>query len=884
MKIRHNIPLLLAFSLCLLFGSSPKLVSTYFRFISSGEVQILGNMEEFASEKNVSQDQKLVETYRFAIPKPTPESIGLGTFLGAYSVRCNVGNESLLIGQSSSGNLQAVLNNFVLISNIPDGCQYLTVEVSGPKNAFRLISKDSPVTAGATVTLEKIKWLIEFCSVSVPIFLGIIFFLLISLYSLTNVFKRDLKHDLIKFALWSYSFYFIFQSGLLAKMTTQNFPIHLSNKLGTASAVFALTMIVASVVVSGIKTKLFSKSLTVVAFGLFISSLTFFVNSHGLFLVISYGVTGSIVLSYGLMKRQLTSLMLGTVLLLDISKVIGISTPFMSRTSWFFVSFVLLADAFIRLYGMSRIFSFFREIDIIPSQHSEGTFGNVTVLEKLLKRSFDFSFVTLTIIENGTRKHIYSSASQAEETSTAGNCSSNFSFSLGSQYFVRMQLGVAPLLRSELPSADTLRSAFQMELSSRLPNCLLGILSQSVRDFEMALERSTNCFEFERYDHSVGFNEFMKIVAENVGVRVAVGMYDPTNHQIKIISIVGFLESVAERWTEGFLQARPDNLYGPLARGIHDGSVYIVPDVSLILPYLHENTAEFYKISNTRSCVAIPFYDGAGGEEVVGVIYLESSNSSFSEVYRPVLEKLARIVESVQERYNVKAALAKATNTLSRFIPRTHVFSLISGVDIMEQDSGYLMMLDLKGSTKFSLEHGSSDWLERVEILQQIIIPHIERCGARLQTFSWDAAFITFSTPVPSLDTLRSVVELCTIMTNEIEHWALGNLKLREFWGPGKQKARFCITFGDISRGLAPGTTETWTVTGESMAVIAKMESQCKQLPGVVFTDQAAAAELTGLGFKGTGHDIRGLTRKILSDFQSWDSVLSSSNESRKAS
>jgi hypothetical protein len=885
MKIRYSAPAISAFILALAFSASPRLIPFYFKLVSGEKIAILGDLKDFQTSAVTAGPR--IEFFEIPVKNTELTSYGLGNFLYKYSVECALGaSDKVVISRSIYSDLQSNLNNYVTALSETNGCAKLSIRAEGPPLAVRLHSGDSPIISGQGDVVNRVKWLNEFFVVSLPIFLAFVFFGLTVLYSFTNVFNFGTTAELARHALTAYSIYFILQAGFFAKIFPSVFTGNFTSKLNAFTALSALGVGLTSLSYTQNLGKRLgkypAKKITFIV--AMLSSFVFVTSNHREMLVYGYGVAAALLIFFGVKSKKIAVILLGLTVGLDSIKMGGVVTPFISRMSWFYISFVMIMDCSLRLYGMSKIFSAFSKAQAIADSHAEDLRTHLRQIAEALKDEMHFEFLQLrflTRLNNEVSERLsHSSISIEVGEKPAVSDINEINFGVNKETLGTLVYGESPLTCSDLPSSTAITQAIQNEISARTPALFSSAFSKDVRKFDAIIDRLERELIANGNDRDISVEVLLTNLCERAKIRVVLGDYVPITHQVRVKFIRGFPQRVEERWLKGFLRATPDNLYGPLARGIHGKTAYIVPDVEVIKPFIHENTVAYYNEANTVSCFAIPIFERGAKDTVIGVLYAESSESNFDEGHRFALERLGTVVERLLQAYRDRKEIEKATTALSRFIPRTHVFALINGSQVTERDHGYLLMIDLKGSTQFSLKHGSDAWLARVEILQRRIREKVDSYSMTLQTFSWDAAFITLTSDSESIEAEEKILHLSKALAQSIQEWATDDKLLSEFWAIDHQKARFCLTFGDISRGLASGTTETWTVTGESMAVIAKMEAECKKLEGVFFSDFDLTAARKNLGFGSTGTIIRGVNREVIFCFTEWQQFLEQSQKS----
>ncbi|MBI3557196.1 MAG: GAF domain-containing protein [Deltaproteobacteria bacterium] len=411
-------------------------------------------------------------------------------------------------------------------------------------------------------------------------------------------------------------------------------------------------------------------------------------------------------------------------------------------------------------------------------------------------------------------------------------------------------------------------------------------LVESISEIQTSISKLSSSFETNPSDTRQSEHHYQTIIekiAEKLDAFGYIAKLDPNTRQFEILGITGYPKEVHDRLTMGRLFALRENEQGPLALAVNREQPVIVTDVQLWKQVLHENTNTFFQKSGTKSCAAIPIYKtirdqvGAVIEKAIwGVIFLERrSEAPFTLQYSRALSLLANSIDEFIEHIDQKQALERTKKVLSAFVPQRILDRVINENIELEKDQGFLVMLDLKNSTKISLEVGSETWTRNV----QILIPSIEKIchkyRLQLQLAIWDAFYLTLSTPTPSAQDVIEILAFVNEIVPVIDDWYTTHYEKLSFTETSsEQKARFCLTYGDISRGFSVGTTRNWTIVGNEMASISKFEDVCKKLSGVIFADDSLVEQINTSYWKNTGSCTPSTSRKIYVLPGSWSDYL----------
>jgi hypothetical protein len=143
-----------------------------------------------------------------------------------------------------------------------------------------------------------------------------------------------------------------------------------------------------------------------------------------------------------------------------------------------------------------------------------------------------------------------------------------------------------------------------------------------------------------------------------------------------------------------------------------------------------------------------------------------------------------------------------------------------------------------------------------------------------LQDFKWDAFIFTLSTLEKNNSASQNILDFFSQAALLVENWYNEELaSVSQSNLETGQKARCCVTFGDITRGFSGGTTKVWTLIGAEIAAVSKMEDVCKRLDGVIFFDETALPDETVAQFTYTNSIVPGTGRMIFKGSFSWGQV-----------
>lgn len=328
-------------------------------------------------------------------------------------------------------------------------------------------------------------------------------------------------------------------------------------------------------------------------------------------------------------------------------------------------------------------------------------------------------------------------------------------------------------------------------------------------------------------DFDTALSEIARLVSERTDSKVFMARVDPISRRYDLKVTEGFSAEVDRMYQETQFFALQGNVQGPMPLAINSGKIVTVADLSWLFPVLHPQSLAILKKSDCRSAAAVPILTKSSAEEetVWGLIWMESENvGAFGPSNEAGLQLLSSAIGSFISSRALRFSAVAAISSLTR---RDVAERLLKGQDVRESDTGYLLVADVRGSTKIANQLGADAWISFVERLRPVVAALAEKSGLRLQLVVWDAFYFTLSCNEMDSKAFAATVTFGAQLENLLKVALEGldsSVAMNE-----KNVARFCLEFGDITRDIRNGS---WTITGSSMSRVAKLESVCKKLAG----------------------------------------------------
>lgn len=300
------------------------------------------------------------------------------------------------------------------------------------------------------------------------------------------------------------------------------------------------------------------------------------------------------------------------------------------------------------------------------------------------------------------------------------------------------------------------------------------------------------------------------------------------------------LDETIHLWNERNLNLKNQNVRGPAVVAFNEKKSSRIKDLRE-LEGIHERTIMLLDRTNVDEIICIPIDHGKN--EYVLMLLRERSTSSPDPIWQLALDSIADFISSTISLVSIKVSMLS-------FVPQRVMEKMLEGEDnLMEQDHGLILMLDLRNSTKISNIVSGATWMDMIQKHTQALSEIGKKYGFILQTVKWDEFCFTQSSGIFD-DSLLLKCETFSrevlIKVNEFMSLELGHIRevnLEKF-----SNGRICISFGDISRDVTMGTNKYWTIIGNAMAKVSKLENTAKGLTGNVFIDEETLSKVRSRG------------------------------------
>ena len=317
--------------------------------------------------------------------------------------------------------------------------------------------------------------------------------------------------------------------------------------------------------------------------------------------------------------------------------------------------------------------------------------------------------------------------------------------------------------------------------------------------YDSICEKIGNTFGFEaafgRFDRKTGMLEFL---GSNI-----------KNMKMKYVFF-------ADKWN-----LSDSNLSGPASIALHMNEVVVVQNTALIFGVITERTKMIFLEGGIKGIAAIPIVaNGSDGNEDY-LLWLQSKNEN--EIDESLRPGLTIVSSAIATQLKLKSQ-SIITNELMAGVYRSDIKEkFIAGEMPSEIKNGFLVMVDIIGSTKLVSLIGAKKWNDIIHSVGHVLNAQVSsNFGSKLEITIWDAFFVYMNN---SEDQWGNAVNLGVltrkIITSELD---------KRFKNEGLEsqiKTRVCIVWGDCSTRFGE---KGWEIIGSAMASAMKTETALKGL------------------------------------------------------
>jgi hypothetical protein len=231
-----------------------------------------------------------------------------------------------------------------------------------------------------------------------------------------------------------------------------------------------------------------------------------------------------------------------------------------------------------------------------------------------------------------------------------------------------------------------------------------------------------------------------------------------------------------------------------------------------------------FRKNETKSLLVSPIFLNEFGAPPWGLIWLEFNNritrpeADLRELAEFAANSIARVLKSFFEHHTQQ----NIVNEISATIPKHVMEKIRQDINPREEEQGYLLNVDLAGSTNLSRKLGSKKFAETIGAINEMLTEKMTVFHFVGQIVVWDS--FVFTRPASQGDIkaaeARKILETIEQCIRSI------NQKLDD---ECQISFRAVLNFGDTTRDWSKGSAKYWTIAGSAYAESCKLETEIKK-------------------------------------------------------
>ncbi len=323
-------------------------------------------------------------------------------------------------------------------------------------------------------------------------------------------------------------------------------------------------------------------------------------------------------------------------------------------------------------------------------------------------------------------------------------------------------------------------------------------------------------------------------IAKSIDATIIISKAEPDNDRFRTFSSHNYTQDAAD-----FLETHTPSLSNRLVASpaniaFHQKSAVFIGNILSMLSIYQEFLVGLLKQNETKSLFVSPILIKES-DSPWGLVWLEFHN----RFHRPESD-LRELGEFVTKSFTTMLCAhfdyreqQLINEEFSSAVPEYVVAKIKQNIDPREVEEGYLLNIDLSGSTKLANAIGNKDFTKIIENLTQRLEHRLSLFDFRLQMIVWDS--FAFTRKQDRLNYLDTVVidAILHAIADEIEQ--LNATELHDY----PISFRAILNHGDTTRDWSNGNLKHWTIVGSAYAESCKLEQMLKPETQVILIDKS---------------------------------------------
>ena len=332
--------------------------------------------------------------------------------------------------------------------------------------------------------------------------------------------------------------------------------------------------------------------------------------------------------------------------------------------------------------------------------------------------------------------------------------------------------------------------------------------------------------DFEKEKTFSNVDPILTKLSKHLDLRIIVSKANFSNRHFETFMTFNYNEKDAKILQTHTPRISSDLLTSPANLSLLNHEIVFIDDITRLFPVYSNYVRTLFKTNKTKSLFIAPL--NISQKDDWGVCWIEMEN----KVSKPPadLESIGILVSEAIERILNKGYQEIENNRLlgkiKDVVPSHVIEKLSKGIDPIEPDEGFLLNIDLSGSTPLSKKLGPQKFSKLISNINSMLIDNLSNTSFLPRMVIWDAFIFTSSQKSIDLPTIEEISKSIQKAIQNSTSYPLG--------------FRGVLHYGDITRNISTGTPKSWAVVGSALAESCKIEAANKDIKNQIMISNEA--------------------------------------------
>lgn len=352
-----------------------------------------------------------------------------------------------------------------------------------------------------------------------------------------------------------------------------------------------------------------------------------------------------------------------------------------------------------------------------------------------------------------------------------------------------------------------------------------------------------NRFEQGREKSKIEFDDCLNAISKRLDAKVIISSANPSRSRFATFSSHNYSKEDATFLEQHTPEISEVLVTSPANLAYFGRNPVFINEVSRLYAVYASYLRELFERNMTRSLYVFPVVMSESGLPW-GVVWVELVNrigrndSDLRDLAQLLSEAIVRMLKS----HFASLSDQRLRDGIAELLPDYVLRKIENGEDPVEKDQGFILNIDITGSTSFSKSVGPELFSQFVEQTNLRIRKALEIHDFVSRMTIWDAFIFTLSRDESS--------SLDLLYIEQVVSDAIATAAIQ--FSAHEIGYRIVLHWGDITRDITSGSSKSWAIVGSALAESCKFESKLKRYKNRLFISQSAAERLSPSVQKGT--------------------------------